>query len=137
MVFISYSNKDMDFASEVNHRLVECGITTWFDRQSLHTGEIGGKLAGAIRGCNSFLLLLSESSQKSRWVRKEIFAAHHDNKPISVLKLSDVNMDDDLRFYLGGIHLSSIDHFEDLIWELQQRERIFHIEVRSPERVFP
>ena len=73
MVFISYSSAESDRASSVKALLEGNGFPCWMAPESIPAGlDYGGVILGAVRGCDAFVLLLSEKSQGSKWIRKEL-----------------------------------------------------------------
>ncbi|NDJ33930.1 MAG: TIR domain-containing protein [Chloroflexi bacterium] len=75
-IFISHSTQDAPVAQEIAARLSEAGAQVWIAPNSIRPGE--DFLAAIERGLSTsthFLLLLSESSMQSNWVRMEINTA--------------------------------------------------------------
>lgn len=72
-VFISYSSKEYDRAFSLKQILEANGIGCWMAPQSIPSGsDYSQEIPRAIRECDVFLLLLSEASQDSKWVPKEL-----------------------------------------------------------------
>ena len=71
--FISYSQKDEEFANRLYLRLRDAGIQVWFAPENM---SLGGKLKEqieeAIRVHDKLLLVLSKHSLDSEWVKTEI-----------------------------------------------------------------
>lgn len=76
-VFLSHSSKDNKFVQRLEKALKKNGIEVWVDYDRLDVGDsLYGKLAPAIYTSDYFVLIWSENSQKSRWVReRELNAA--------------------------------------------------------------
>jgi hypothetical protein len=74
--FISYSNRDQDFAKRLHADLRSKGVRSWFAPEDL---KIGDKLRSAfdeaIRLHDKLMVILSENSVKSPWVEKEVETA--------------------------------------------------------------
>jgi hypothetical protein len=74
--FISYSSRDRQFAKRLHEGLQAKGVRCWFAPED---GQGGGKLheqiIAAIRLHDKLLLLLSENSMRSEWVKIEILNA--------------------------------------------------------------
>jgi hypothetical protein len=74
--FISYCHSDLRVAELISKDIVNTGLSVWQDVLRL---ELGGSLRNdvikAIRNSSVFVLLLSPSSFKSKWVMKELDAA--------------------------------------------------------------
>ncbi len=74
--FLSYSTEDQDFASRLYSDLQARGVRCWFAPQDIRGGlKIHEQIDEAIRLADRVLLILSESSMKSEWVKTEIARA--------------------------------------------------------------
>jgi hypothetical protein len=71
--FISYSSKDDAFAKRLYTDLQQEGVRCWFAPEDMKTGdEIRSRIDEAIRIHDKLLLVLSEHSVESTWVKKEV-----------------------------------------------------------------
>jgi hypothetical protein len=71
--FISYSTEDQAFAERIHADLQNKGVRCWFAPHKMKGGEkIHEQIDEAIRMYDRLLLILSEHSMKSRWVKTEI-----------------------------------------------------------------
>jgi len=71
--FISYSTQDQDFASRLYADLQAHGVRCWFAPHHIQGGKkIHDQIDEAIRVYDRLLLVLSESSMNSEWVKTEI-----------------------------------------------------------------
>jgi hypothetical protein len=71
--FISYSTKDQDFADRLYADLQNRGVRCWFAPHDIQGGKkIHEQIDEAIRRYDKLLLILSESSMNSEWVKTEI-----------------------------------------------------------------
>jgi uncharacterized protein YjbI with pentapeptide repeats len=71
--FISYSSVDQEFASRVFTDLQNKGVRCWFAAHDIHGGKkIYEQIDEAIRVYDRLLLILSEHSMNSEWVKTEI-----------------------------------------------------------------
>jgi len=74
--FISYSHKDEEFAKRLHRDLQGERVRCWFAPESLKIGdEIRPRIDEAIRIHDKLLIVLSENSVGSPWVRKEVETA--------------------------------------------------------------
>jgi Predicted nucleotide-binding protein containing TIR-like domain/TIR domain len=74
--FISYSAQDRVFAERIHNDLQEVGIRCWLDSKDLKIGDhIEVQINRAIQLTDKVLLILSEASVNSAWVRREIDVA--------------------------------------------------------------
>ena len=82
-VFISYSAKNYDSALELKNLLSINNIACWMAPQSIPAGsDYASEIPEAIEKCSIFILYLSEESQESKWVPKELDLAITCGKPI-------------------------------------------------------
>jgi hypothetical protein len=71
--FISYSTRDQDFADRLHADLQNRGVRCWFAPHDMLPGKkIFDQIDEAIRVYDRLLLILSESSMASNWVKTEI-----------------------------------------------------------------
>jgi hypothetical protein len=74
--FISYATKDQDFADRLHADLRKHGVRCWFAPRDIQAGKkIYEQIDIAIQMHERLLLLLSEASIKSEWVKTEIAKA--------------------------------------------------------------
>ena len=100
-VFISYSSLEYDIASQVRQILETNGITCWMAPQSIPAGsDYGIEIPKAIEKCKVFLLLLSDASQKSNWVPKEIGLAIGKGKIVVPFQIDNTTISEAFNFYL-------------------------------------
>jgi len=108
--FMSYSNKDQEFADRLYTDLQNEGIRCWFASEGLKGGKrFNDQLAGDISEYEKHVIILSENSINSRWVGKEVPEARQrekkegrqilslvslmDNEEVKKLRLFDVDSD--------------------------------------------
>ena len=71
--FISYSNRDEEFAKRIHADLQDRGVRCWFAPEDMKIGnKIRQKIDDVIRIFEKLLLILSEKSILSDWVEKEV-----------------------------------------------------------------
>ena len=71
--FISYSTKDQDFADRLYADLQAKGVRCWFAPHDIQGGKkIHEQIDEAIRLYDKLLLVLSDASMNSNWVKTEI-----------------------------------------------------------------
>jgi uncharacterized membrane protein YkoI len=103
--YISYSSHDKTLASTVVDALEEKGISCWIAPRNIPAGSnYGAAIIKAIRDCDVLILLLSENSNASTAVFREVQKAFEENKIIIPLRVEDIQVSDDLGFYLSGLH---------------------------------
>ena len=80
--FISYSTKDQEFADRLHSDLQNRGVRCWFAPHDIQAGKkIHEQIDQAIRLYDRLLLILSEHSMNSEWVKTEI--AHARQKEVN------------------------------------------------------
>ena len=71
--FISYSNKDQEFAERLRADLLNKKVRCWFAPHDIQGGrKIHEQIDEAIRVYDKLLLILSDASMNSKWVKTEI-----------------------------------------------------------------
>jgi uncharacterized protein YjbI with pentapeptide repeats len=92
--FISYSNKDLDFAKRVHDDLQNNGVRCWLATEDMKIGDEFRKTIGQqIRLRDKLLIILSENSIQSEWVGDEVEKALAEEKEQGTLKLFPINLD--------------------------------------------
>ena len=103
-VFISYSSKDERYIKKMTQMLEKMGISYWIAPDMIPAGSnYAREIPKAIRDCEIFLLVLSQASQQSIWVEKEIDSAIYYRKTIVPFQIDDSVMTDMFRFYLNNV----------------------------------
>ena len=103
-VFISYSSKEYAQANELRQLLQNNGISCWMAPESIASGSnYATAIPSAIRGCSVFLLLLTQASQESRWVPREVDVAINSGKRIIPYMIQNCPITDTFDFYLIGV----------------------------------
>jgi uncharacterized protein YjbI with pentapeptide repeats len=93
--FISYSSKDQDFANRLYADLQNKGVRCWFAPEDMKIGdEIRTRIDESILYYDKLLLVLSEYSVASWWVKKEVETAmereyHQDRAILFPVRLDD------------------------------------------------
>ncbi len=120
-IFISYSSKDESIAKQTKKILEDNGIKCWMAPQSIPPGsDYGAEIPIAIEKCGIFVLLLSEFSQKSNWVPKEVGLAIGQNKIIIPFQIDNADISASFNFYLTNnqrilAYRRMADAYKDLI----------------------
>jgi len=93
--FISYSSHDQKFVKKLHEDLSNVGVRCWLDEKNLRIGDsLAGQISRAIAVHDKVLLILSEASVKSDWVKKEIQNAFSIEKAENRLFLFPIRIDD-------------------------------------------
>lgn len=103
-VFISYKAEEYYEANWVKSTLENNGISCWMAPSSIPGGSsYASEIPQAIRSCKVFVLILSEKSQKSKWVPRELDQAINENKIVMPFMLENCALKDDFNFYLTNV----------------------------------
>lgn len=103
-VFISYKSEEFDEANWVKTVLETNGISCWMAPMCITGGSsYAVEIPQAIRNCKIFVLILSEKSQMSKWVPREVDQAINENKIIMPFMLENCKLKDDFNFYLTNV----------------------------------
>jgi len=75
-IFISHASIDKPFVRRLTRRLKKANYSIWLDEHELVAGDpLGAKIAEALRRARVVLVVVSESSVKSKWLRYELNVA--------------------------------------------------------------
>ncbi len=71
-IFISHSTKDVSFSDKLYNLLIKAGFSIWYDKTSLLPNEyLTTDLSAHIAASRNLLVILSQESCNSRWVKNE------------------------------------------------------------------
>lgn len=91
--FISYSSKDEEFAKRLHADLQARGVRVWFAPEDIKGGrKLHEQIPEAIRLYDKLLLVLSENSMQSEWVKTEIRHARKDEAREKRRKLFPISL---------------------------------------------
>jgi uncharacterized protein YjbI with pentapeptide repeats len=121
-LFISYSTHDQDFAERLHADLQDKGVRCWFAPHKLQGGrKVFRQIDEAVRSYDKLLLILSEASMASEWVRTEI----------DIARKREVEQKREMLFPIGLCPFETIrkwEYFDSDIGKDSAREiREFHI----------
>ena len=123
-VFISFSSKEESKADFVRRVLETNKIACWKAPQNIPLGSDYAKaIPDAIRECRIFLLMLSEKSQESPWVRKELDMAVNCGKLIIPFVMEDCQLNEEFNFILSNVqrynaYQKNAEAMEDLVKQI-------------------
>ena len=103
-VFISYSSKDKGAADALCAALEGDGLKCWIAPRDTEAGAYGPSIVRAIRATRVFVLLLSEASNASQHVAREVERAVSLKLPIVPFALAPVTLSDDMEYYVASLH---------------------------------
>lgn len=119
-VFISYSTADQEIADKTKQILKDNRIVCWMAPDSIRAGgDYAEEIPAAIKKCEIFLLILSENSQKSIWVPKELSLAVQERKTIIPFHIDKSSITSKFEFYLTDEQIITSHKDEnEAYWEL-------------------
>ncbi len=102
-VFISYSTQDTAAATEVRDGLEAAGLACWMAPRDIAPGlDYAEQIIDAIEACLVLVLLLSESSNQSLYVRNEVERAIAKRKLVIPLRIHNVTPSRSLEFFISN-----------------------------------
>ncbi len=122
-VFISYSSKEVEIANQLKHILETNGVLCWMAPQSIPAGsDYAIEIPKAIEKCKAFLLLLSDASQKSPWVPREVSLAISNEKIVVPFQIDNATIGNAFNFYLtNSQRISAYNRMTEAYKELLAR----------------
>ena len=104
-VFISHGSEDSGQAGELCAFVEARGVKCWIAPRDVRPGtDYSEELQHAIEGCAAFVVLVTETANKSPYVRAETEMAFSNSKPIFPVRLSDIKPAAGLAFFLKIRH---------------------------------
>jgi hypothetical protein len=119
--FISYSTKDQEFADRIHADLQNKGVRRWFAPHGMPIGsEILDEIDAAVRLRDKLLLILSEQSIRSRWVKDEVNMAFEEEHKRGQIVLFPIRLDEAVKdtkeawaAKLRKRHIGDFTHWKD------------------------
>lgn len=125
-VFVSYSHKDKPVADAIVAGLENIGIRCWFAPRDITPGSSwGDAIISAIEGCRFMVIVLSENSNRSRQVVREVERAVASNVIIIPFRIEAIDPTGAMAYFLSTEHwLDAItppleQHIDKLVATLQ------------------
>ncbi|KFN43665.1 toll/interleukin-1 receptor domain-containing protein [Arenimonas oryziterrae] len=102
-IFVSYASADRDVAFRIVGFLEGQGISCWVAPRDVSPGvEYGQAIIDAIEQARALVLVLSDQSNDSQFVRKEVERAVSKTKPVLPVRIREVNPSGALEFYISS-----------------------------------
>lgn len=102
-VFVSYASADRDVAFRIVDYLEAQGIRCWVAPRDVGPGvEYGQAIIDAIGEARALVLVLSDQSNESQFVRKEVERAVSKTKPVLPVRIREVTPSGALEFYISS-----------------------------------
>ncbi|WP_458403207.1 toll/interleukin-1 receptor domain-containing protein [Methanobrevibacter sp.] len=100
-VFISYSTANQDLADMLHHNLEKNGLSCWIATKDIAPGRLYiDEIGAGIKASKIIVLIYSEFSQKSKYVRNEINMAYKYDKPIISFNVDGSEPSEHMEYYL-------------------------------------
>jgi hypothetical protein len=102
-IFVSYASQDRDVAFRIVAFLEEQGISCWVAPRDVPPGvEYGQAIITGIEQSRALVLILSDQSNDSQFVRKEVERAVSKTKPVLPVRIREVTPSGSLEFYISS-----------------------------------
>lgn len=102
-IFVSYASPDRDVAFRIVGFLEEQGITCWVAPRDVPPGvEYGQAIISGIEQSRALVLILSDQSNDSQFVRKEVERAVSKTKPVLPVRIREVTPSGSLEFFISS-----------------------------------
>ena len=102
-VFVSYASPDRDLAFRIVAYLEKEGIACWVAPRDVPPGlEYGDAILRGIEQSRACVLVLSEHSNDSQFVRKEVERAVSKSKPVLPVRIREVSPSGSLEFFISS-----------------------------------
>lgn len=120
-IFISYSRKDSEQATQLAELLRSTGLSVWMDQTDIELATSwSGEIVDAIDHASAVLVLLSSSSVDSRNVLREVALAFEKEKKILPIEIEPIALTRDLQYHLAGLQRSSITNIDAIVRALDK-----------------
>lgn len=104
-VLISYSGKDETIAHQICQHLEKRSINCWISSRNLQPGSTwAGGIMKAIKSSEIFILVLTNNSNHSKQVMREVERAVNLELPIICIWLEELILSDELEYFISSIH---------------------------------
>ncbi len=120
-VFISYSTKNQQLADFVKDMVVRKGMRYWMAPYCIPAGaKYAYAINDAIENCSCFLLLLTQESQSSEFVEREVERAISYQKPVIPIQFGEFYLNSGFRFYIGNSQIIRITKQNEMTPEIEK-----------------
>ena len=123
--FISYASEDRNAAFEVCDRLEAAGLNCWIAPRNVRAGQdYGTEIIRGIEASGTIVLVLSQHSNASKFVKAEVERAYSKDKVVYPVRIEDVSPAKHLELFVSSSHWVDAfegkldDHFEVLVREI-------------------
>ena len=118
--FISYCTKNQTAADTIRELFRKNGIATWMAPYDIPAGsKYATVISRALKDCSCLVLMLTNDSQNSTWVSKEVERAISYKKVIIPIQLEDVVLNDEFEFYISTDQIVAVNRIEESSAEIK------------------
>lgn len=122
-IFISYPFQNGGEAERVVQGLELAGLPCWLAARDLPPeANLAETIVKAIAACDAFVVLLSENSNRSDFLRREVERAHAYRKCMIPVVLDDVKLSQHLEYHLACLHFIDARSRIDDTWIAEVRD---------------
>lgn len=101
-IFVSYASPDRDVAFRIVGFLEQNGISCWVAPRDVGPGaDYGQSIIDAIEQSRALVLILSDQSNDSQFVKKEVERAVSKTKPVLPVRIREVTPSGSLEFFIS------------------------------------
>lgn len=137
-VFISYSTANQDSANALRNLFSKHGYRTWMAPYDIPPGSKYAEVINkAIKGCDCFALLLTNQSQNSVWVSKEVERAVNYRKVIIPITLESVILNDEFELYISTDQIVPVKTISEDSAEIQRILQTLSVYVNQSDASAP
>src|SRR5215212_243764 len=102
-IFVSYASPDRDVAFRIVAFLEEQGISCWVAPRDVGPGvDYGQAIIDGIEQSRALVLILSDQSNDSMFVKKEVERAVSKTKPVLPVRIREVTPSGSLEFFISS-----------------------------------
>lgn len=136
-IFISYAHRDKDRVQEILQVLHSNGFRFWYDMGLKSGVEWAEELGEKIDQCEQFMVLITENSVNSRFVRKEVGMAVDSDKNMLVVFLKETALTSGLKYLLGDIQALHREQYQqETDFERELCEAVSRNTLKATEKTF-
>lgn len=109
-IYLSYSRQDREYADQLYKALSKFGCKVFYDFSDLTTAaNFANSLFDAILDSKVFVVIYSESTSNSTWIKREVEFASQEEKRIFPILIDNVVLDSHLKYALYQYQFLRID----------------------------
>lgn len=136
-LFVSYSSEDTRFTERLVAEIEAGGVDCWFAKRDVEAGRsYPTEIARALDECRALLLIFSDKSNRSanqnKHILREVELAAGQRKPIFPVRISDVEPDEGLAYFLR-----TVQWIDRATWEDRLADKIVALVREAPDPVPP